>query len=78
MPGRQEKCTEFGAIVLGMYLPFISGSIKHIVKHLFTVADLFILTIKGQKKYNTKQIQAPGETKQAKKSTSSQGFITPL
>lgn len=40
-------CTEFGAIVPGMYLPLISGRIKHVVKHLITA--VFILRTKEQK-----------------------------
>lgn len=44
-----ETGTEFGPIVPGMYLPIISGRIKHIVKHLITDAVFFILETKGQK-----------------------------
>lgn len=44
---RTEMGTEFAAIVPEMYLPLISGRIKHIVKHLITDADFFILETKG-------------------------------
>lgn len=44
-----KTCTEFGAIVPGMYLPLISGRIKHIVRHLITAVHFFILKTKEQK-----------------------------